>query len=237
MRSRDQLTSKSKQGKREFTHMTSGLLPRYAGRLGLAAALCLMAAPAFAAPTVNKGDVAFMFTSTVLVLLMTIPGLALFYGGMVRTKNMLAVLMQVLAIVCLVSIIWVTYGYSLAFTNGGSLNNWIGGFSKAFLAGVTAESLAATFSNGVALPEFMFIAFQMTFACITPALIVGAFAERIKFPALLLFVTLWVTFVYFPIAHMVWYWAGPDVLGDAAAAAATGEAQATAAFEAAKLDA
>jgi ammonium transporter, Amt family len=241
MRSRDQLTSKSKQGKREFTHMTSGLLPRHAGRLGLAAALCLMAAPAFAAPTVNKGDVAFMFTSTVLVLLMTIPGLALFYGGMVRTKNMLAVLMQVLAIVCLVSIIWVTYGYSLAFTNGGSLNNWIGGFSKAFLAGVTAESLAATFSNGVALPEFMFIAFQMTFACITPALIVGAFAERIKFPALLLFVTLWVTFVYFPIAHMVWYWAGPDALGDAAAAvaAATDEAkvQATAALEAATLDA
>jgi Amt family ammonium transporter len=222
--------------------MTSRLVSRFAGGLGLASALCLMAAPALSAPTVNKGDVAFMFTSTVLVLLMTIPGLALFYGGMVRTKNMLAVLMQVLAIVCLVSIIWVTYGYSLAFTNGGSLNNWIGGFSKAFLAGVTVESLAATFSNGVALPEYMFVAFQMTFACITPALIVGAFAERIKFPALLLFVTLWVTFVYFPIAHMVWYWAGPDVLGGAAAgvaAAATGEAkiQATAALEAATLDA
>jgi ammonium transporter, Amt family len=219
--------------------MTSRLVSRLAGGLGLAAALCLLAAPALAAPTVNKGDVAFMFTSTVLVLLMTIPGLALFYGGMVRTKNMLAVLMQVLAIVCLVSIIWVTYGYSLAFTNGGSLNNWIGGFSKAFLAGVTTESLAATFSNGVALPEYMFIAFQMTFACITPALIVGAFAERIKFPALLLFVTLWVTFVYFPIAHMVWYWAGPDVLADAAAAvaAASGDGNATAALEAATLDA
>ena len=160
---------------------------------------------------------------------------------MVRTKNTLAVLMQVLAIVCPRFDHLGDLRLQPRIHQRRSLNNWIGGFPKAFLAGVTAKSLAATFSNGVALPEFMFIAFQMTFACITPALIVGAFAERIKFPALLLFVTLWVTFVYFPIAHMVWYWAGPDALGDAAAAvaAATDEAkvQATAALEAATLDA
>lgn len=182
-----------------------------------------------------------MMSSTVLVLLMTIPGLALFYGGLVRTKNMLSVLMQVFAIVCLVAIIWVVYGYSMAFTNGGALNNWVGGFSKLFLAGVTAESTVATFSNGVVIPEYVFICFQMTFACITPALIVGAFAERIKFSALMLFVTLWVTFVYFPIAHMVWYWAGPDALGDAAkaVAAASGDAKKKAelALEAVTLDA
>ena len=176
-----------------------------------------------------------MLTSTVLVLLMTIPGLALFYGGLVRTKNMLSVLMQVFYSVCIVRIIWVLYGYSLAFTGGST--PFVGGFSKAFLTGVTPDSTAATFSNGVDIPELVFICFQMTFAAITPALIVGAFAERMKFSAMALFMPLWVTFVYFPIAHMVWYWAGPDAI-DAAAkalAAATDGAAKTAAQ--AKLDA
>ncbi|MFZ4807427.1 MAG: ammonium transporter [Hyphomicrobiaceae bacterium] len=199
--------------------------------LALLPALALAVDPAFAAPPVpNKGDTTFMFVSTVLVLLMTVPGLALFYGGMVRSKNMLSVLMQVMAITCLVAIIWVVYGYSMSFTGGGALNDWVGGFSKLFLAGVTAESTVATFSNGVVVYEYSFIAFQMTFACITPALIVGAFAERVKFSALLVFAALWVTFVYFPIAHMVWYWAGPDALADAAkaVASATGDAKAKA---------
>jgi Amt family ammonium transporter len=163
---------------------------------------------------VDKGDVAWMSVATVLVLLMTIPGLALFYGGLVRTKNMLSVLTQVFAITCVVSIIWVTYGYSLAFSYGGSLDSYVGGFSKAFLAGVDPTTLVPTFSNGVWIPEYTFIAFQMTFACITPALIVGAFAERVKFSALLLFVVLWVTFIYFPMAHMVWWWGGPDFLAE-----------------------
>jgi Amt family ammonium transporter len=162
---------------------------------------------AAAAPTVNKGDTAWMLVSTLLVILMTIPGLALFYGGLVRTKNMLSVLMQVFAVFSLVSILWVFYGYSLAFTSGGegALGAIIGGLDKAFLAGVTTDSTADTFTKGVAIPEFVFIAFQLTFACITPALIVGAFAERIKFSAVMLFTGLWVTFVYFPIAHMVWF--------------------------------
>jgi Amt family ammonium transporter len=168
------------------------------------------AAAAAPAMTMDKGDNTWMLVSTVLVLLMTIPGLALFYGGLVRAKNMLSVLMQVFMITAVVMIIWVTYGYSLAFTDGGSLNSFVGGFSKAFLAGVTPSSLAETFSKGVAIPELTFICFQMTFACITPALIVGAFAERIKFSAVMLFVILWVTFVYFPMAHMVWFWGGPS---------------------------
>jgi len=162
---------------------------------------------AAAAPTVNKGDTAWMLVSTILVILMTIPGLALFYGGLVRTKNMLSVLMQVFAVFSLVGILWVFYGYSVAFTSGGegTLGAIIGGFSKAFLAGVTTDSTADTFTKGVAIPEFTFIAFQLTFACITPALIVGAFAERIKFSAVMLFTGLWLTFVYLPIAHMVWF--------------------------------
>ena len=192
-------------------------------------------------PVPNKGDTAFMIISTVLVLLMTIPGLALFYGGLVRSKNMLSVLMQVFAIVCMVSIIWVTYGYSLTFTGGGKLNDYIGGFDKLFLKGVNAESTAATFSNGVVIPEYVYIAFQMTFACITPALIVGGFAERIRFSALMLFVALWVTFVYFPIAHMVWFWAGPDAIAVAArkVAASSGDAKkvAEAALAAVQADA
>ncbi|MEZ5730667.1 MAG: ammonium transporter [Hyphomicrobiaceae bacterium] len=203
---------------------------RAVGALG-ALALLALAAPALAAPPPpNKGDTAFMFVATVLVLFMTIPGLALFYGGLVRAKNMLSVLMQVFAITCVMMIVWVTYGYSLAFTNGGALNNYVGGLSKMFLAGVNAESLGATFSNGVTMYEYTFIVFQMTFACITPALIVGAFAERVKFSALIVFCVLWATFCYFPIAHMVWYWAGPDAVADAAKAlaAATGDAKAKA---------
>ena len=198
-------------------------------------ALALTAGPALAAtPTPDKGDTAWMLLSTILVLLMTIPGLALFYGGLVRSKNMLSVLTQVFAIVAVVCLIWVIYGYSLAFTNGGGLNAFVGGFSKAFLSGVDATTVAATFSNGVYIPEYVYMAFQMTFACITPALIVGAFAERMKFSALLLFVVLWVTFIYFPMAHMVWYWAGPDLVAEAAkaVAAAGSDAAAKAAAEA-----
>ncbi|MPZ58116.1 MAG: ammonium transporter [Rhizobiales bacterium] len=160
------------------------------------------AAPAAPAPTVNKGDTAWMLTASILVLMMTVPGLALFYGGLVRSKNMLSVLTQVLGTVCLVIIIWVIYGYSLAFTGG---NAFFGGFSKVFLSGVTTDTTSDTFTKGVAIPEYAFIAFQMTFACITPALIFGGFAERTKLSAVLLFVALWVTFVYFPIAHMVWH--------------------------------
>jgi ammonium transporter, Amt family len=143
------------------------------------------------------------------VLLMSVPALALFYGGLVRTKNMLSLLMQVFMIVSIASLVWVCWGYSLAFTGGSP---YIGGLSKAFLKGVDASTFAATFSNGVYIPEYVFVIFQMTFACITPALIVGAFAERVKFSALMIFVVAWLTVVYFPIAHMVWYWAGPDFL-------------------------
>lgn len=163
-------------------------------------------AAAAASPTVNKGDTAWMLVSTILVILMTIPGLALFYGGLVRTKNMLSLLMQVFSVFSLVAILWVFYGYSLAFTSGpGGLGAFIGGFSKAFLAGVTTDSTADTFTKGVAIPEFTFIAFQLTFAAITPSLIVGAFAERMKFSAVMLFTGLWVTVIYLPIAHMVWF--------------------------------
>jgi len=169
------------------------------------------AAAAAPAMTVDKGDTTWMLVSTVLVLLMTIPGLALFYGGLVRAKNMLSVLMQVFMICAVVMIIWVTYGYSLAFTPG---NAFFGGLSKMFLAGVDTTTLSETFTKGVAIPELVFVCFQMTFACITPALIVGAFAERIKFSALMLFVILWVTFVYFPMAHMVWFWGGPSAYAD-----------------------
>ncbi|GAB1391945.1 ammonium transporter [Rhodocyclaceae bacterium] len=176
-----------------------------------AAAATAEAAPA---PTVNKGDTAWMMIATVLVILMTIPGLALFYGGLVRAKNMLSVLMQVFVIFSLISVLWVIYGYSLAFTGGSA---FIGGFDKLFLAGVTVESLGATFSKGVYIPELTFVVFQATFAAITTALIVGAFAERMKFSAVLLFSVLWFTFSYLPMAHMVWYWDGPDAITDAAA--------------------
>jgi ammonium transporter, Amt family len=173
------------------------------------AAAVAAAAPA---PVPNKGDTAFVTVATALVVLMTIPGLALFYGGLVRSKNMLSVLMQVFMVFAMVSVLWVVYGYSLAFSAG---NPFFGSTAKLFLSGVTPESIAATFSKGVYLPEFTFIAFQGTFAAITCALIVGAFAERIKFSAVLLFTALWFTFSYLPIAHMVWYWDGPDAITDA----------------------
>ena len=172
-----------------------------------------------AAPTVNKGDTAWMIVATLLVTLMVIPGLALFYGGMVRAKNMLSVLMQVFVIFSLTSILWAIYGYSVAFTEG---NAFFGGFSKAFLAGITPESMAATFSKGIYVPEYIYVAFQLTFSAITPALIVGAFAERVKFSAVLLFTVIWFSFCYLPMAHMVWYWAGPDAYTDAAAAEKAG---------------
>ena len=185
-------------------------IPYRAGFTVALLAAMVAATSAFAdEPTVNKGDNAWMLISTVLVLLMTIPGLALFYGGLVRSKNMLSVLAHVFYTVCIVTLIWVLYGYSVTFTGGSP---YIGGFSKAFLAGVTTDSKAATFSVGANISELVYICFQMTFAAITPALIVGAFAERMKFAALALFIPLWVTFIYFPIAHMVWYWAGPDAI-------------------------
>jgi Amt family ammonium transporter len=189
-------------------------------KLGLSAAAIMAALPALAqtatdatapvveavavaaAPVMDKGDVSWMMTSTALVLFMTIPGLALFYGGLVRSKNMLSILMQTTLIACMVMVIWVLYGYSVTF--GGGTSPYWGGFGKVFLSGVTAESMSATFSAGYVIPEYVFIAFQMTFAAITPGLIIGAFAERVKFTAVLAFCALWVTFVYFPIAHMVW---------------------------------
>ena len=168
-------------------------------------------------PVPDKGDTAWMMTSTMLVILMTIPGFALFYGGMVRSKNVLSLLMQVFMTFCLVAILWAVYGYSVAFTGG---NAFFGGFDRLFLQGLTSSSVVATFSKGVVIPEYVYFVFQMTFACITPCLIVGAFAERIKFSAVLLFMVLWFTFSYLPIAHMVWFWAGPDAYTDAAAGAA-----------------
>nr|WP_295467602.1 ammonium transporter [Mesorhizobium sp.] len=180
------------------------------GAMGTLAAFAQEAAPAATdaaaaaapAPTMDKGDTAWMMVSTILVLFMILPGLALFYGGLVRSKNMLSVLMQCTMITATVIIVWVFWGYSMAF--GDAPSAYWGGLGKAFLSGVTADSQAATFTAGVVIPEYVFICFQMTFACITPALIIGAFAERIKFRAVLLFVVLWVTVVYFPIAHMVW---------------------------------
>ena len=186
-------------------------------------------------PPISYGDTAWVLMSSALVLLMT-PGLALFYGGLVRAKNMLSVLTQVFAIVCVAALVWVFYGYSLAFTNGGGLNDFVGGFSKAFLRGVDATTVAATFSNGVVIPEYVYVCFQMTFAMITPALIVGAFAERMKFSALVLFTVLWLTFIYFPIAHMVWYWGGPDAVGNAAKAVADATDPAAKAAAQAALD-
>ena len=171
------------------------------------------AAPAAAAPPAppppNKGDTAWMIVATLLVIMMAIPGLALFYGGMVRAKNMLSMLMKVFATFSLLSLLWAIYGYSVAFTDG---SQFFGGLSKMFLNGVTTSSTAATFSKNVYIPEYIYIAFQLTFAAITPCLIVGAFAERVKFSAILVFMVLWFTFSYLPIAHMVWFWAGPDAI-------------------------
>jgi ammonium transporter, Amt family len=195
-------------------------LPAYAQEAAAAAAGPIKAPTVEQMATmVNKGDTTWMLVSSALVLLMSIPALALFYGGLVRTKNMLSLLMQVFMIVSIAALVWVSWGYSMAFTSGGS---FIGGFDKIFLKGVTASTYAATFSNNVYLPEYAFVIFQMTFACITPALIVGAFAERVKFMPLMLFVVAWLTLAYFPIAHMVWYWAGPDFLADTVKKAADG---------------
>jgi ammonium transporter, Amt family len=178
--------------------------------LALGAAALVAAMPAWAqAPvkaTVDKGDTAWMMTSTLLVLLMIVPGLALFYGGLVRTKNMLSVMTQVGAAAALAMLLWILYGYTMAFgpDNSGFIANFIGTFDKAFLKGVTAASTAATFTAGVEIPEYVFICFQMTFAAITVALVLGSVVERIKFSAVMVFAVVWLTIVYFPIAHMVW---------------------------------
>jgi Amt family ammonium transporter len=189
-----------------------------------AAPVAAEATPAEAAPapTPNKGDTTWVMVATILVIMMSIPGLALFYGGLVRSKNMLSVLMQVFSIFALITVLWTIYGYSLAFTQG---NAFIGGFDRLFLKGIFdpvtgGVANAATFSKGVVIPEFAFVAFQATFAAITVALTVGAFAERMKFSAVLLFAALWFTFAYLPIAHMVWFWPGPDAFTDAEAGAA-----------------
>ena len=168
---------------------------------GILPALAQEATPP-AAPVMDKGDVAWMMTSSLLVLFMALPGLALFYGGLVRSKNVLSILMQTTMIAAIMMVVWVFYGYSFAF--GGSDNPFFGGFGKLFLKGVTVDSMSATFSAGYVIPEYLFITFQMTFAAITPALILGAFADRVKFSAVVLFSILWATFVYFPVAHMVW---------------------------------
>ena len=183
------------------------------------------AAPAAAAtpppaPTPNKGDVAWMLTSTALVLLMSVPALALFYGGLVRTKNMLSVLMQVFVVFSLISVLWCIYGYSVAFTEG---NAFFGGFSRLFLNGTFnpadgSFSMAATFSKATPLYELVFVAFQATFAAITVCLILGSIVERIKFSAVLIFAVIWFTFSYLPVAHMVWFWQGPDAYTDPAKA-------------------
>jgi Amt family ammonium transporter len=167
-------------------------------------------------PIPDKGDTAWMLTATVLVILMTIPGLALFYGGMVRAKNVLSVLMQVFLTFSLLAVLWAIYGYSIAFTEG---NAFFGGLDRLFLRGLDSSSLAATWSKGVYIPEYCWFCFQLTFACITPCLIVGAFAERIRFSAVLAFMVIWFTFSYLPIAHMVWFWLGPDAYTDAGAGA------------------
>lgn len=174
-----------------------------------------------AAPTVtvNKGDNAWLIVATAFVILMSVPGIALFYGGLVRTKNMLSILVQSFVVFSLATVLWVAYGYSLAFTEG---NAFFGSFDKIFLLGVTPDSIAATFSKGVGISELIYVVFQGAFAAITCCLILGAFAERIRFSAVLIFMVIWFTFSYIPMAHMVWYWAGPDAYttADAAAAAA-----------------
>ncbi|MEX6507233.1 ammonium transporter [Jiella sp. M17.18] len=182
------------------TLLAGGILAALAATAAFAQDTTTTAAPAAAAaaavPTIDKGDTGWMMTSSLLVLFMTLPGLALFYGGLVRAKNMLSVLMQCTLITALVMVIWALWGYSFAF--GGSDSPWWGGTAKMFLAGIKPDTVSGS------IPEYVFVVFQMTFAVITPALIIGSFAERVKFTGVLLFVALWVTFVYFPIAHMVW---------------------------------
>ena len=187
--------------------------PAPAAATPASAAAAAPAATAAPAPTPNKGDVAWMLTSTAFVLLMSVPALALFYGGMVRSKNMLSMLMQVFVVFSLIVVLWCIYGYSVAFTEG---NAYFGGFDRLFLKGTFEAakdpqfSMAATFSKGVVIPELLFVALQCTFAAITCCLILGAFAERAKFAGVLIFIALWFTFSYLPIAHMVWFWQGPD---------------------------
>ena len=175
-----------------------------------AAAAAVAAAPALVA---NKGDTAWMLVCTALVILMTLPGLALFYGGLTRSKNILSVLVQCMFVFALITVLWSLYGYSFAFTEGGA---FIGGLDRLFLQGITPDSVAATFSKGIVIPEYVFMAFQAAFATITCCLIVGSFAERAKFSAIVLVMILWFTFSYLPIAHMVWFWPGPDDIKDAA---------------------
>jgi Amt family ammonium transporter len=201
-------------------------------------ALAQTAPAAPAAPAINKGDTTWMMVATIVVLVMTVPGLALFYGGLVRSKNMLSMLMQVMYAVVVAYVLFFLFGYSLAFTGG---SDFIGGFSKAFLSGVAPDAPGATFSVGIAIPELIFVCFQATFAGITASLLLGSFAERTKFAAVALFIPLWLTFVYFPMAHMVWYWAGPDAVDTAAkalaAAGADGKAKAQEALDAVMADA
>jgi Amt family ammonium transporter len=170
---------------------------------------------AVAAPVPDKGDTTWMLVSTVLVLLMIVPGLALFYGGLVRQKNMLSMLMQVGVVTVIGMIAWLFWGYSLSFSDGGSLDKFIGGGGRLFLQDVTPASTVATFSTGVVIPELVFMAFQMTFACITAALVLGGVAERMKFAAVVIFAILWPLLSYYPLAHMVWWWAGPDAVAAA----------------------
>jgi len=178
-----------------------------------AAASAAAAAPAAPAAVPNKGDTAWMLISTALVLLMTLPGLALFYGGLTRSKNILSICMQCFMIFSVITVLWALYGYSIAFTEGGA---FFGGLDRLFLGGMTPDSVAATFSKGVVIPEYVFMAFQAVFATITCCLIIGSFAERAKFSAILVFMIIWFTFSYLPIAHMVWFWPGPDDIKDAA---------------------
>ncbi|WP_338759684.1 ammonium transporter [Massilia sp. METH4] len=191
-------------------------MKRFIG-MALFTSLGCWSACAFAQGPVDKGDITWIMVATVLVILMAVPGLAIFYGGLVRSKNTVSVLTQTFAIFAVIGTLWAIYGYSLAFTEG---NAFIGGTGRLFLQGVSVDSLAATFSKGVAVPEFAYIAFQMTFAAITPAIIIGGIAERAKFGAVLAFVVLWFTFSYLPLAHMVWFWAGPDAYTDPQAAEA-----------------
>ena len=196
------------------------LIPALAGKAkraawwGVAAAATVLPSLAMAqdAPVFNNGDIAWMLVATAFVLLMSIPGLALFYGGMARSKNMLSTMMQIFTIFCVISVLWVLYGYSMAFSNG---NAFFGGLSKTLLSGVVYDANGffvptATFSKGVVIPEMLFAFFQLTFAAITVGLIAGGYAERMKFSAVLIFSVLWFTFSYIPLAHMVWWWPGPD---------------------------
>lgn len=189
----------------------------------IAAALASVPTLAFAqdaAPTPDKGDVAWMLVSTVLVLAMILPGLALFYGGLVRAKNMVSLLSQIFVVTAIGMVMWLLVGYSLSFTDGGGLNRFVGGLNKAFLAGVDATTLVESFSIGAPIPELVFVAFQMTFACITTALVLGGVAERVKFSTVVIFSILWPVVVYYPMAHMVWWWGGPAMASDPAQAEA-----------------